>query len=813
MISWHTGWHAFFQISPIFVPVAFNTALCHSLCGISLLTAQRRQKWPSILCICFVAIFSFIIGIQYLIGIDLGVDRIFMDQKLQIRSSYPGRMAPNTVLYFFLVSASLLSWHWIKKREIRLTALILLGMTVLLLSLIAILGYVIKVESAYSWWGMSDMAFLTAIGFFGLSIGILGLANVLSHEEKSDRMRFWYPVLAASIGVTLTLLIVQSLLINERNDTQKLAAEQSSRAAHIIQIEMANDIRALIRMQDRLNTSMSNQRDAWVKDAANYISDNPAYRALALMDAEFQIYEAVSGKPSGTVWEKLAEKKSILEAAKKKGGTLTSLKLDMPAPSSGKLLIFLLPLHKEDYFHGFLAAVYDIKEELALLPPAGHGLQSYLEIADQDGVIFSNKTDENYIWNFSHDEEISFYGMTWRIRETMNGSHPENRGLVILIFIAGISLSLLLAKAMWQTEKIRRYSEVIKKSDDLYTRATSAAQIGLWDWDLEKNELDWGGRAWEIFHAGSNEELWRDEATILGLIPESDRAEVRNKVFDSIEKDRGFNVDYRTKRMDGREIWVQSRGKVADWRDRKPLRISGTLIDITAQKLAEQELKRSNLELERFAYVASHDLKAPLRSIDNLAKWVVEDTKGVLPPDAQEKLGLLRGRVARLEVLLDDILAYSRAGRIVDDPVEIDTRRLVESIAQTHMRDSFKVTIIDPMPVLFSPKTPLEQVFGNLISNASKHHDRASGTITVSARDKGDSYEFIVSDDGPGIPPEFHERVFEMFQTLQPRDKVDGSGMGMAIIKKLVEWRGGRVWIESVQGVRGTAIHFLWPKK
>lgn len=222
---------------------------------------------------------------------------------------------------------------------------------------------------------------------------------------------------------------------------------------------------------------------------------------------------------------------------------------------------------------------------------------------------------------------------------------------------------------------------------------------------------------------------------------------------------------------------------------------------------------KTNQELERFAYIASHDLKAPLRSIDNLAKWVIEDTKGILPPDAQEKLDLLRGRISRMEILLSDILAYSRAGRIVDDEIQVDAGELVNTVIQSHVPDSFKVTIIDPMPTFLSPRTPLEQIFGNILSNAVKHHDCDSGSIIIRALDKGDFYEFIISDDGPGIPPEFHEHVFEMFQTLQSKDHAEGSGMGMAIIKKLVEYRNCRVWIESYEGKRGTAIHFLWPKK
>jgi len=172
----------------------------------------------------------------------------------------------------------------------------------------------------------------------------------------------------------------------------------------------------------------------------------------------------------------------------------------------------------------------------------------------------------------------------------------------------------------------------------------------------------------------------------------------------------------------------------------------------------------------------------------------------------------LRSRVTRLEALLAGILSYSRAGRVVDAPEEIDLGALVKDVADMHVPGSFTVEIGE-LPVLASSRTSLEQIFGNLFSNAVRHHDRGRGVITVSAQERGAFYEFTVQDDGPGIPPEFQDKVFEMFQTLKPRDAAEGSGLGMAIIKKLIEWQGGRIWVESSSNVRGTAIHFLWPRE
>lgn len=240
---------------------------------------------------------------------------------------------------------------------------------------------------------------------------------------------------------------------------------------------------------------------------------------------------------------------------------------------------------------------------------------------------------------------------------------------------------------------------------------------------------------------------------------------------------------------------------------------SGIIRDITERKKAEDQLRRTNEELEQFAYIASHDLKAPLRGIDNLAKWIGEDLSDVLTENTQEKMDLLRGRVARLEMLLEDILQYSRAGRIVDSPVSIDTGDLIRQIAdEGAVPKGFEILIPEAMPTVLTPQTPLRQVLTNLIVNAAKHHDRKTGVINIGAADYGAYYEFSISDDGPGIPPRFHERVFRMFQTLKSRDEKESSGLGLSIVKKLVEWQGGKIWIESEDGKRGTTFRFLWAK-
>jgi len=224
-----------------------------------------------------------------------------------------------------------------------------------------------------------------------------------------------------------------------------------------------------------------------------------------------------------------------------------------------------------------------------------------------------------------------------------------------------------------------------------------------------------------------------------------------------------------------------------------------------------QELERSNHELDQFAYVASHDLKAPLRGIRSLAEWIADDVKATASADTMENLALLQNRVERLDLLLDSLLQYSRVGRAGGKAEEVETCQLVHDIAgYLAPKPGFVIDCSDTMPELYTFKAPLELVFRNLISNALKHHDGDHGKVTVTGKWNGKLAEFRIEDDGPGIPPAFHQKIFQMFQTLKPRDQVEGSGMGLAIVKKTVESQGGSIRVESEADRRGTSFIFTW---
>jgi PAS domain S-box-containing protein len=245
----------------------------------------------------------------------------------------------------------------------------------------------------------------------------------------------------------------------------------------------------------------------------------------------------------------------------------------------------------------------------------------------------------------------------------------------------------------------------------------------------------------------------------------------------------------------------------------------GLTLDDSEKKIAEHQLKKNarklekiNNELNHFAYIVSHDLKAPLRAISNLSEWIEEDLGEIEDEDIKDNLHLLRGRVQRLENLINGILAYSRTSRATIQYEKIDTKRLIEEIIEClGMPKKFIINLPDKMPVITFSKVNMEQIFTNLLSNAVKHHDKPKGQIEIGYRSKPRYHEFTVADDGPGIEEIYHEKVFQMFQTLKARDDMESTGVGLTIVKKIIEDRGGSIRIDS-NNVQGAKFIFDIPK-
>ncbi len=293
-----------------------------------------------------------------------------------------------------------------------------------------------------------------------------------------------------------------------------------------------------------------------------------------------------------------------------------------------------------------------------------------------------------------------------------------------------------------------------------------------------------------------------------------------DEMFHTIKSGKVWKGEVRDVSKNGKQYWVDTTIVPMLNKLGKPYRYISFKIDISKIKNAElktrqhaENLERINNELDQFAYVVSHDLKAPLRAINNLSEWIEEDITDIVDNETKENLKLLRGRVKRMEGLINGILEYSRAGRIKNTNVLVDLKQLITDITTvTNTRPDVKFIIPGEMPKIITERVALEQILANFISNAVKYNDSENPVVEIGFKDLDTAWEFSVKDNGPGIPKKYHDKIFVIFQTLQARDKIESTGVGLAIVKKLIEDKGGKIHLESEPG-KGSTFSFTWPKE
>jgi PAS domain S-box-containing protein len=368
-------------------------------------------------------------------------------------------------------------------------------------------------------------------------------------------------------------------------------------------------------------------------------------------------------------------------------------------------------------------------------------------------------------------------------------------------------------------DQLKRIEQSLRVTRARLESTLEASSVGTWTWDIASDRLvadEFTARMFSVAAGAAAEGL--PAAAYLQVVHEEDRADVADALERAIQLCSSYDIEYRVRQSDGAFRWLQARGRVESDGAGQATYFHGAVIDITDRKLSElslrdnnQQLKRSNRDLEDFAYIASHDLKTPLGGIKSAALWLEEDLHD-LSDESRKLLGLMRSRISRMETLLDDLLTYSRVGRTDTAASERKLTDIFASIIEVlNPPAHIQVRVEGELSVTVTASAQLEQVLRNLINNAIKHHDKQTGEVVLSGKRVGDFVEFVVRDDGPGIPPQFHDKIFQLFQTLKRRDEVEGSGMGLALVKKLVEQQNSCITVHSQGNGTGAEFRFQWP--
>lgn len=458
--------------------------------------------------------------------------------------------------------------------------------------------------------------------------------------------------------------------------------------------------------------------------------------------------------------------------------------------------------------------------------------QVSIKISDGSELLYDENTAANSDFDgkplFQKVVELPFYGRPWKfeIQSTKAFRNAAQHNQHWIILFGGLFIDALLLSLFWLLTRSNRHAmELAASISEQYQHQAKDSEESRAFLDLIMENVPSA-----VFVKDENYKIIQANTDFINFYPEEKRDKVVGyttlEEYPKEEADKFLELDRKAFQEgysevvesvlfpDGvRRILFTQKIRFENV-DRKPF-ILGVAQDVTEREKLIERLKLSNEELERFAYVASHDLKAPLRAIDNLSQWIEEDLQFAMTDDSRENMLLLRQRVKRMDKLLDDLLEYSRITRKIKtvEPEKVAGKELLENvITLITPPEDYKITASKAFNQLEANRLPLQQVIYNLVSNAVKHHGGNKAKITVDKKDFNDLFhEISVSDDGKGIAEEFHNKVFDMFQTLESRDKVEGSGMGLALVSKIVQTLGGSVRLESQEG-KGSTFYFTWPK-
>ncbi|MCX6350885.1 MAG: ATP-binding protein [Bacteroidetes bacterium] len=449
-------------------------------------------------------------------------------------------------------------------------------------------------------------------------------------------------------------------------------------------------------------------------------------------------------------------------------------------------------------------------------------LISYMLLGKKGGIMMSALLSINLIYFYYVTENTNWVSNLFL---KVGGSHGVNQDFLItgLLSMSAISAlatyiernkNIVIAKISASKDELEIKNIELEKLSIVASRTDNAVIITdkncLTEWVNESFTTMTGYRLEDIKGLSPDALLFGEETDLLTILRKTEKLEAKQTfIGEFLQYDNNKNVYWAhvtiTPTLDenfnvSQYIFIEA--------------------DITERKIAQQKqqeylesLEKTNKELEQFAYVVSHDLKAPLRAIGNLSTWIEEDLGDEMKGEMASNFNMMRGRVARMENLINGILDYSRINKSLDTSEKINTRNLIlDTIDLIGQPDGFRLELHDNLPTVYGERVKLQQVFSNLISNAIKYNDKENGKVEISVSDKGDDWEFTIEDNGPGIDKKYHNKIFVIFQTLQARDNYESTGVGLAIVKKIVEQYGGTISCDSEEG-NGAKFIFTWPKK
>lgn len=819
MVMW--GWRIedteLVQIRPGFAPMQFNTALCILLSGSGILLLESRYRRYVFIPAAISAALAAITASQYALNLNLGIDTLFIRPFTSPHTSHIGRMAPNTAIGLILLGGSIfLSSFNIARAPQAFSALLLAGLAAAI-GLVPLLGYASGIEEAYGWEHFTRMAVHTA-----LCLTLLSAAVMACVWKRLQGMTLWLPLPIGMGLLVITLSMAQAVRSHEDTQMRAMLKVEAEHLAQETERQMHDLHRSLQRITIRWQVAGGISEELWRADAQAYLHDYPFLALLARVDNKGNA-PWIAANAGTDEWFAAFKKKYASVTQNKHSGVNNLGVIELANGKKGYALIY--PLVNKSGNDDALAVVIEVNALFTYISGYAASGKNYFWVHERERNIFSTLPAEMQPSARWQQTELLKSDDTpdWTINTTPTQEMLEQQATRlpwVVLAVGGIT-SLLATLSLYLFLRLRAKASLLRERKARLRAVIQHAADGITLINAQ-GEIEEFNPACEALFGYTQAEVTGQNVKV--LMPEPYHSEHDGYLahYRKTGQKRiiGQGREVRGKRKDGSVFDIDLR--VSEVKGAGRILYMGMFRDITERKRAEAQqsrlmdkLEESNAELERFAYVASHDLREPLRLVANFAMLLRKEYGETLNEEAKEYIAVINDSAARMHHMVGDLLEYARIGneemRYSKVSPNVEMEHVLENLA-SFIQEHHAVVTCDDLPEFMGNPVQIMRLFQNLVGNAIKFHaPGAAPAVHVGVEDGGEFWRFYVRDNGIGMAQEYTRQIFEPFRQLHMRDEYMGTGIGLAVCKRIVEKHRGVIWVESQLG-SGSVFYFTVPR-
>ena len=858
MVGWVIKNEAIIQISEQFVPMQFNTALGFLGCGIGVWAITEKQYGLAKVCGASIFILSFFTLLQYLFGMNFHIDQLFMEHYIDLNTSSPGRMAPNTAICFIITSSLLFVSDKLRKHPRLLFYYSFSVAVTLALSLVAIVGYINGVESSYGWGRYTQMAMHTSIGFVALS---LGLAAFVINQWRDLITSMTISSFVAIFILAVTFSLWQAMTQNDYKQMTRQLDLISASLTRELNSELQSHVASLNQIKNNIEEQGLESLDAEV--IRNHLINQKSIVAIALGNKRWDEFSSYPDNSYKYIFEKfdvngselstnaiLAEDKTLFGITKIQSvgdlGHYFILYVPYTLTSETTNIVDGMSENTTDKFRsGYLASLINVKQLISDVSFDYQTIPLRLSVKSGDDDFYILDTQPNVRHKsdqISRDRKL--VAGPWTLTtSTYIGALSEGSvanilllfGLLFTAAIAGIGQMFLSTKLKAQnlSSEINKRKEAHRKVQEtklVLELASKVSGLGIWTWDLRTNQLTWDENMYRMYKVPltlvDNQLLYENWQQ--ALHPE-DREEAERSLLQAIREKQDWYHEFRLVVKNNKIKYIKAAGTVLVDEDGIPISMIGGNLDITELQEAQDRMEilkeqadRNSLAKSQFLANMSHEIRTPMNGVLGITDLLQQTS---LTPLQQEYLELIKTSASSLLRILNDILDHSKieAGmlELVEEHFSLDNKvgDVLKGFAPTAHQKMIELEYnidVNLPACIFADSMRLGQIIFNLVGNSVKFTQTGEVIVELSSNqslhhlEEGDEFvlQITIKDTGIGIPKSKLESIFEPFGQADSSTtrRFGGTGLGLPIVKQLAHLMGGRLNIESEESIGTTMI-------